>query len=35
MLSENMLAADPMRILDARIDATVVAGECVYARPGP
>lgn len=36
LLSENILeCADPMRILDARVDATVVGGEVVYRRSPP
>ena len=35
VLSEDILAlADPMRILDARVDMTVVGGEVVYRREG-
>ena len=32
VLSDNILTADPMRILDAHIDATIVAGEVVHRR---
>ncbi len=34
VLSEDILSThDPMRILDARVDATIVAGEVVHRRP--
>jgi hypothetical protein len=34
LLSENILeCADPMRILDARVDATIAGAEIVYRRP--
>ena len=34
VLSDDIVAmTDPMRILDARVDMTVVAGDIVYARP--
>jgi predicted amidohydrolase YtcJ len=34
LLSDDILErTDPMRILDARVDATIVGGEIVYRRP--